>query len=146
MDEDESLRRYGLRPSGRELDAVRALLEAEAAKERRAQGEGDTELMKLCCVQLLNAAEVGDALAIWRAKTASFDAHCSIDVQLLCGAGLAETKARSCPRSVRSRRGPPFGGFGTVALSRNAPENPSNVEALLHGGQPRRARITRPCL
>lgn len=93
MDEDESLRRYGLRPSGRELDAVRALLDVEAGKERRAQGDGDTELMKLCCVQLFNAGEVGDALAIWRAKTSSWDAHCSIDVQLLSGAGLAETKA-----------------------------------------------------
>jgi hypothetical protein len=93
MDEDESLRRYGLRPSGRELAAVRALLEVEDGKERRAQGDGDTELMKLCCVQLFNAGEVGDALAIWRAKTSSWDAHCSIDVQLLCGAGLAETKA-----------------------------------------------------
>jgi len=59
----------------------------EAGKERRAQGDGDTELMKLCCVQLFNAGAVGDALAIWRAKTASWDAHCSIDVQLLCGAG-----------------------------------------------------------
>jgi hypothetical protein len=110
-DEDESLRRYGLRPSGRELDAVRALLEAEAAKERRAQGDGDTELMKLCCVQLFNAAEVGDALAIWRAKTASFDAHCSIDVQLLCSARLARALAGAGasdrrPRSVTSYRSP----------------------------------------
>jgi hypothetical protein len=104
MDEDESLRRYGLHPSGRELAAVRALLEVEAGKERRAQGDGDTELMKLCCVQLFNAGEVGDALAIWRAKTASWDAHCSIDIQLLCGAGLAETKAfLSAQRSEEAR-------------------------------------------
>ncbi|MCK9900532.1 hypothetical protein CC117_10995 [Parafrankia colletiae] len=27
-------------------------------------------------------------------KTASFDAFCSIDVQLLCGAGLEETRTR----------------------------------------------------
>jgi hypothetical protein len=104
MDEDESLRRYGLGPSGRELAAVRALLEAEAGRERRAQGDGDTELMKLCCVQLFNAGEVGDALAIWGAKTASFDAACSIDVQLLCGAGLDETKAfLSGQRSEQAR-------------------------------------------
>jgi hypothetical protein len=104
MDEDESLRRYGLGPSGRELAAVRALLEAETGRERRAQGDGDTELMKLCCVQLFNAGEVGDALAIWGAKTASFDAACSIDVQLLCGAGLAETKAfLSAQRSEQAR-------------------------------------------
>jgi hypothetical protein len=104
MDEDESLLRYGLRPGGRELAAVRALLEVEAGKERRAQGDGDTELMKLCCVQPFNAGAVGDALAIWRAKTASWDAHCSIDVQLLCGAGLAETKAfLSAQRSEEAR-------------------------------------------
>ena len=34
---------------------------------------------------------------------------------------------------------------GTVALNRNAPGKPSKVEALLHGGPPRRARTTRPC-
>jgi hypothetical protein len=28
---------------------------------------------------------------IWHAKESSWDAHCSIDVQLLCGAGLHET-------------------------------------------------------
>jgi hypothetical protein len=124
MDEDESLRRYGLRPSGRELDAVRALLEAEAAKERRAQGDGDTELMKLFCVQLFNAAEVGDALAIWRAKSASFDAHCSIDVRLLCGAGLAETKAfLSAQRSEQAR--PPFGGCSTVRRQPTSRTSPS---------------------
>jgi hypothetical protein len=34
---------------------------------------------------------------------------------------------------------------GTVALSRNAPGKPSNVEALLHGRTPRKGRTTRPC-
>ena len=38
------------------------------------------------------------------------------------------------------------GALGTVALSRNASEKPSKVEALLHGGSPPRARTTRPCL
>ena len=49
--------------------------------------------MKLCCVQLFNAGPLDDVLRIWAAKQASFDAGCWIDVQLLCGAGLAETKA-----------------------------------------------------
>lgn len=49
--------------------------------------------MKLCCVQLFNVGALDDALLIWGAKTASFDADCSIDVQLLCGRGLPETKA-----------------------------------------------------
>jgi hypothetical protein len=93
MNEDESLRRYGLRPVVEDLDHVRDILEAQAALERREQGDGDTELMKLCCVQLFNAGNLDDVLPIWRAKESSWDAHCSIDVQLLCGAGLEETKA-----------------------------------------------------
>jgi hypothetical protein len=99
MDEDESLHRYGLHPAGANLDEVRGLLTAQTRLEERAQGDGDTELMKLCCVQLFNAAVPEDVLLIWRAKTASMDADCSIDIQLLCGSGLARTKAYlSCKR------------------------------------------------
>jgi hypothetical protein len=93
VDEDESLRRYGLRPSVADLEQVRELLEAHAALERQSQGDGDTELMKLCCVQLFTVGDLGDVLTIWQAKESSWDADCSIDVQLLCGAGLEETKA-----------------------------------------------------
>ncbi|MFG2946902.1 hypothetical protein [Streptomyces adustus] len=92
MDEDESLDRYGLHPAGANLDEVRALLAAETRLERGAQGDGDTLLMKLCCVQLFNAANLDDVLLIWQAKSASMDAGCSIDIQLLCGSGLARTK------------------------------------------------------
>jgi hypothetical protein len=70
---------------------VRTTLRAEA--ERRGQGDGDTALTKLCCVQLFNAGVLDDVLLIWQAKEASWDAHNAIDVQLLGGAGLKETKA-----------------------------------------------------
>ncbi|MGW0941841.1 hypothetical protein ACWD4O_04710 [Streptomyces sp. NPDC002623] len=93
MDEDESLHRYGLHPAGADLDEVRGLLTAQTRLEKCAQGDGDTELMKLCCVQLFNAAVLEDVLLIWQAKSASMDADCSIDIQLLCGSGLARTKA-----------------------------------------------------
>ncbi len=93
MDEDESLQRFGLHPAGADLDQIRNLLAARTASERQRQGDGDTELMKLCCVQLFNAGSLADVLLIWEAKEASFDASCSIDVQLLCGAGLQETIA-----------------------------------------------------
>jgi hypothetical protein len=93
VNEDESLRRYGLSPVAGDLDEVRGILAIQAARERRHQGDGDTELMKLCCVQLFNAGFLTDALLIWHAKESSWDAHCSIDVQLLCGAGLEETAA-----------------------------------------------------
>lgn len=93
MTEDESLARYGLRPASAELDQIREMLEVQAALERQSQGDGDNQLMKLCCVQLFNVGMVEDVLLIWQAKESSWDAHCVIDVQLLCGAGLAETKA-----------------------------------------------------
>ncbi|WP_232839246.1 hypothetical protein [Streptomyces triticisoli] len=93
MDEDESLRRYGLHPVGASLDEVRGMLAVQVRLEQEAQGHGDTELMKLCCVQLFNAGSLDDVLLIWQAKSASMDADCSIDVQLLCGSGLNRTKA-----------------------------------------------------
>lgn len=93
MDEDESIRRYGLHPVAADLDEVRELLRGQTERERHSHGAGDSELMKLCCVQLFNAGVIDDVLLIWSAKTASMDAACSIDVQLLCGPGLTETKA-----------------------------------------------------
>jgi hypothetical protein len=89
MDEDELLRRYGLTPSESELDEIRELL----ARQAELGFDADTEVMKLCCVQLFNHGSPDDVLRIWQAKESGWDAHCSIDVQLLCGAGLAETKA-----------------------------------------------------
>ncbi|MEV5972310.1 hypothetical protein [Streptomyces sp. NPDC051921] len=92
MDERESLCRYGLRPVGADLDEIRALLRGHTARERRSQGEGDTVLMKLCCVQLFNNGDLDDVLLVWSAKQAGFDAACSIDVELLLGSGLDATK------------------------------------------------------
>ncbi|KUO08983.1 hypothetical protein [Streptomyces sp. DSM 15324] len=101
MDEEACLDRYGVHPAEADLDDIRRLLGAQIARERQAQGAGDTELMRLCCVQLFNAGGLDDVLLIWDAKTASMDADCSIDIQLLCGTGLAGTKAY-----LRSRRRP----------------------------------------
>jgi hypothetical protein len=72
VNEDESLRRYGLSPAAGDLDEVREILAVQAARERRHQGDGDTELMKLCCVQLFNAGFLTDALLIWHAKESSW--------------------------------------------------------------------------
>ncbi|GAB1822048.1 hypothetical protein [Herbidospora sp. RD11066] len=91
MDEEESLRRYGLRPTAGDLAEIRTLLREHIALERRSQGYGDTALMRLCCVQLFNRGTVDDALLIWTAKRASFDAGCSIDIHLLLGHGLDAT-------------------------------------------------------
>lgn len=85
--EDEIIRRFGLHPAEDDLDEVRAII-----REQTALGlDADTLLMKICCVLLFNARHVTDSLLIWRAKQSGFDAACSIDGQLLCGAGLART-------------------------------------------------------
>lgn len=93
MDEDEWLLRHGLHLDERGLEETRTLLAEQARLEGETQGQGDTALMRLCCVQLFHAGALEDALLIWRAKTASFDADCSIDIQLLCGGGLDRTRA-----------------------------------------------------
>jgi hypothetical protein len=92
MTDDELLERYGLHPTGPALEHVRELLLGEATESYRI-GDGDNELMKLCCVQLFHHGSLDDVLLIWHAKESNWDAHCYIDVQLLCGAGVDATKA-----------------------------------------------------
>lgn len=91
MTVDESLEQFGLRPPSTALDQIRAVLREETSKESAEQGDGDTELMRLCCVQLFGAGMFEDIQLIWSAKTSSMDADASIDIQLLCGAGLDTT-------------------------------------------------------
>lgn len=113
------------------------MLAACAARERRRQGDGDTELMKLCCVQLFNAGSLTDILLIWAAKESSFDAHCSIDVQLLYGAGLQETiaylAAEGCPAASAAlgylRRCEAAGDFAGFS-----PENQSRWYSAYYAG------------
>lgn len=89
MEEEEVIERFGLPPREVDLPIIRDELAAQARLE--ADDEGDTLVMKALCVLLFAAGHVEDSLHIWRAKQASFDAGCSIDVQLLCGAGYAAT-------------------------------------------------------
>jgi hypothetical protein len=91
MTMEESLRRHGLVPSDESLPVIRYLLAHEVELERSG-GHREEDLALLCCVQLFGRGALDDALRIWNAKTASMDLGCSIDVQLLCGAGLTATK------------------------------------------------------
>jgi hypothetical protein len=47
--------------------------------------------MKLCCVQLFDAAQLADALSIRRARASHWHAMRSIDFQIFRGAGLRDT-------------------------------------------------------
>ncbi|ATY13487.1 hypothetical protein CU254_25935 [Amycolatopsis sp. AA4] len=88
MTEDDLLERYGLHPTGSQLDEVRGIL----ATEMRARLDANAELMKVCCIQLFHHGSLDDVLLVWQAKTSGWDSQFAIDVQLLCGAGLDATK------------------------------------------------------
>jgi hypothetical protein len=92
MDTDQSLARYGIKPNDADLPEIRALLQQEIETERK-HGERIEDLALLCCVQLFARGQLEDVLLIWQAKQTSMDLACTIDVQLLCGAGLQATKA-----------------------------------------------------
>ena len=106
MTSDEALQKFGLPSSVHHRDELRLLLAEEIERERR--GESGDEMLRTLCSQLFSLGVVEDALLIWEAKESSFDAHCGLDVQFLCGAGLAETKdylakskAQSAPAALK---------------------------------------------
>jgi len=92
MTASESLALFGLVPSESSLPQIRAILEREAELERTWQ-EREDDLAVLSCVQLFAYGSLEDVLRIWDAKRSGFDLGIMLDVQFLCGAGLAETKA-----------------------------------------------------
>lgn len=129
MTEDELLKRFGVSPKGEDVPVITEILRDAAALERSRQGAGDTELMRLCCVQLFCARQLDSVLEIWGAKTSSMDADASIDIQLLCGAGLSRTKeylaglhseeaAAALNRLVRSENAGDFDGFAVAEFKR----------------------------
>lgn len=91
--EEDVIAQFGIPPRDEDLPAIRSGLEeaCELEAEAEADDDSDTLVMKAYCVLLFAAGQVADSLLIWRAKETSFDAKCSIDVQLLCGAGYAVT-------------------------------------------------------
>lgn len=82
--------RFGLPADPGQRPAIVEALEEQIRLE--VDEEADHDLMRLLCVQLFSIGRVEDALLIWRAKTCNFDTMCGLDVQFLCGAGLAATR------------------------------------------------------
>ena len=91
MTTDQSLQKYSLDPKAESLPAIREILAGEVAKERAGRPRGG-DLALLCCVQLCSKGLLEDVLRIWDAKCSGMDLGSYLDVELLCGAGLAETK------------------------------------------------------
>jgi hypothetical protein len=91
MNAEASFRKFGVRIKPGQAAEVREILEAEAARELEA-GEGDTELMRLCSLQLFSLGLEEDILRIYTAKMSSMDAGISIETPLLCGPGLSRAK------------------------------------------------------
>lgn len=92
MTSKEALQKYGFPALPGCRNAIRKLLTEEIERERREESD-DGEMLRTLCVQLFSLGIVEDTLLIWEAKESSFDAHCGLDVQLLCGAGIVATKA-----------------------------------------------------
>ena len=85
------LGRYGLPAKLTDRPMIVTALEEQIGLETRE--EGDQYVMRLLCVQIFSLGLAEDSLVIWRAKSCNFDTMCGIDVHLLCGAGLEETKS-----------------------------------------------------
>jgi hypothetical protein len=52
---------------------------------------GVDDNLKLCAYLLFRIGNVEDSLLIWQAKSINFDTFCGLDIQLVIGAGKAET-------------------------------------------------------
>ena len=90
MTSDDAIQRFGLPARPEHRHDILRLLSEEFAREK--QEEGDQELLRAFCAQLFSLGLVEDSLPIWSAKNCNFDTMCGIDVQFLCGAGLASTR------------------------------------------------------
>jgi hypothetical protein len=82
------LEKYTLNPDPKFAEEIREIIRQEIANEKRE----DNEILNLSCMQLFSLGEAKDSLLIYKAKMSSFDASLYLDIQLLCGAGLEETK------------------------------------------------------
>ncbi|WP_406698478.1 hypothetical protein V5E97_06315 [Singulisphaera sp. Ch08] len=87
--EEAALARFGLPARLSDRPEIIRTLEEEMRLDNDLCNES---LMRLLCVQLFSLGMVEDSLRIWQAKSHNFDAFCGIDVQILCGAGLEQTK------------------------------------------------------
>lgn len=85
---EQVIETYGLTPQIEHLQTIRTLLQEECANT----GREDHEYMRLLCMQLFSLGQIEDTRLIWQAKRLSMDSFVMIDVQLLCGAGLEQTK------------------------------------------------------
>ncbi|WP_433261561.1 hypothetical protein ACQPWR_20375 [Micromonospora vinacea] len=96
-DAEEHLAAYGLRVSDDQVPIIRNILVRETRHEADTYAglgtvPGNTQLMRICAIQLWHAGAVEDVLLVHRARGTSMDATGSVDVELMLGAGVARTK------------------------------------------------------
>ena len=86
--EEKLIKKYTLSPAADKRQEIIALFKEEMAIENIT----DHEYLKTLCILLFSIGNVTDSMLIWQAKKKDFDAGSYIDIQLLCGAGIQETK------------------------------------------------------
>lgn len=90
MDKTEELiKKYTLTPAEEKRLEILQLYNEEISIENI----DDHEYLKTLCILLFSIGDVRDSLLVWKAKSKDFDAGAYIDIQLLCGAGLQQTKS-----------------------------------------------------
>ncbi|MGC4837942.1 hypothetical protein ACLQ3D_25910 [Micromonospora vinacea] len=96
-DAEDHLAAYGLRVSDDQVPIIRNILVRETRHEADTYAglgsvPGNTQLMRICAIQLWHAGAVEDVLLVHRARGTSMDATGAVDVELMLGAGVATTK------------------------------------------------------
>lgn len=89
MTDDVALQRFGIPADPGHRESILSALEEAVANV--ASGNEDAGLIRCLSVQLMSIGEVRDSILLWRAKSASFDLMCGMDIHFLCGAGVDET-------------------------------------------------------
>ena len=90
MTYDEALQKFGLPALPQHREEIRQLLLEEIELARKS--EDREEMLRTLTLELFSIGMVEDSVLIWKAKQSSFDASFTVDIQSICGAGLAETK------------------------------------------------------
>lgn len=96
-DAEDHLAAYGLRVRDDQVPIIRNILVRETRHEADTYVglgtvPGNTQLMRICAIQLWHAGAVEDVLLVHRARGTSMDATGAVDVELMLGAGVATTK------------------------------------------------------
>lgn len=98
MTEEQLLEAFRGRAAFEIEDVRRVLVDVLAGTTPVESGD----VIRLCCLLLCNNGDPKDSLLIWQVHQADQDLSGAVHVEMLCGAGIDDTKAylRSCEENI----------------------------------------------